>query len=76
MIRNEGTGIESADTGISFEVFQRLPAVDDERAGAGIGFARRRRIVERHDGRIWVESGPGEGSAFSFTPSAASDYDE
>ncbi|WP_290810256.1 ATP-binding protein [Halovivax sp.] len=59
-------GIDPADQEHVFEIFQRV-TLRDERAGAGIGLALCERIVERHDGDIWVESEPGEGSTFSFT---------
>jgi PAS domain S-box-containing protein len=63
---DEGIGIDPDDTDRVFEVFQRLHT-PEEHAGTGIGLALCRRIIERHGGEIWVESEPGEGSAFSFT---------
>ncbi|RDI72412.1 PAS domain S-box protein [Halopelagius longus] len=75
-VRDEGIGIDPADADRVFEVFQSLHA-PDEHSGTGIGLALCERIVERHGGRIWVESEPGEGATFSFTlPTVASASDD
>ncbi|GAB3036737.1 PAS domain-containing sensor histidine kinase [Natronobiforma cellulositropha] len=65
-VADEGIGIECDDIQRIFEVFQRAHTWE-ENAGTGIGLALCQRIVERHDGDIWVESEPDVGSTFSFT---------
>lgn len=63
-VRDNGIGISTRDAERVFQIFQRL---DVGRDGDGIGLAVAQRIVERHGGRLGVESDVGEGSAFHFS---------
>ncbi len=69
-VRDEGIGIEPDDQDRIFEIFERLHSCE-EHEGTGMGLALSRRIVERHGGRIWVDSERGEGATFSLTLSLA-----
>jgi signal transduction histidine kinase len=66
-VKDNGIGMNSEQAKVIFRLFRRLHSRDSFGGGAGAGLAIARKIIERHGGRLWVESEPGKGSTFLFT---------
>jgi PAS domain S-box-containing protein len=66
-VRDNGIGIARQHLTTVFRMFKRLHHRDQYEGGIGFGLTIAQRIVQRHGGRIWAESTPGEGTTFYFT---------
>lgn len=68
-VRDFGPGIPSGDLPFIFDPFYKSKYMEKEKGqpGSGLGLAIVKNIVERHGGKVWVESESGKGTAFTFT---------
>jgi PAS domain S-box-containing protein len=66
-VRDNGIGIPKKHYAAVFRIFKRLHPREDFGGGTGVGLTIVKKIVERHGGRIWIDSKPGQGTCFYFT---------
>jgi signal transduction histidine kinase len=66
-VRDNGIGIAEKHQAVVFDIFKRLHPRDAYGGGTGAGLTIVQKVVERHGGRIWLQSEPGSGTTFYFT---------
>jgi len=66
-VKDNGVGIDPRFHSEVFRIFKRLNAEPDDTKGTGSGLTFVKKIVERHNGTVWIESELGEGATFYFT---------
>jgi PAS domain S-box-containing protein len=72
-VKDDGRGIDKEFHTEIFRIFKRLQAASEKEEGTGVGLTFVKKIVERHGGRIWLESELGKGTTFYFTLEASRD---
>ena len=65
-VRDNGKGLDEAEANRLFEPFNQLHA-EDRFGGVGIGLAIFKRVIERHDGKVWIESEPDKYTVLYFS---------
>lgn len=67
-VKDNGIGIQEKFFNDIFRMFKRIPGpIEDKEPGTGVGLTFVKKIIERHNGTIWLESLPGQGTTFYFT---------
>jgi len=67
VVKDNGIGISPKRYGHVFRMFRRLHSREEFGGGTGAGLTFVQKLVERHQGQVWVDSLPGTGSSFYFT---------
>jgi signal transduction histidine kinase len=75
-VRDNGVGIDPSHLEHVFQPFRRVAGQQGTDRGLGLGLSTCRHIVERHGGRIWAESTPGQGTTFFFTVPSATEPEQ
>ena len=65
-VTDTGPGMTEEEVSRLFQRFSRIARTGDSQPGSGLGLYLSKSLVEKHGGRIWVDTTPGEGSTFSF----------